>query len=111
MNIILAFSIGLIFGAILIQIPKWASGNSNNLFCNSKYNKNKDSLNIKLSLPEYKVHKVEETYAKGGGGWIAKYTLHNFYVSGKSDVNLQELVLYDIIGKYNVGDILVLDKK
>ncbi len=68
------------------------------------------SLIIDLDMPEYKVCSIRETYAKGGGGWIAEYKLQNFYLSGKHDVSFQELVLYDKIGKYNIGDILTLEK-
>lgn len=110
MEQLLAFSIGILIGIILIDLcTRFFS--PNNKYCNSKYNRKKDSLEILLDSPEYKITSVEEVYATGGGGHIAKYVLQNFYLKRKSNVNLQELILYDEIGKYNVGDILTLKKK
>jgi len=110
MNELLSFLLGLLL-VIILFISFVLTPNSRAKYCNSKYNRRKDSLDINLDMPEYKVCSIEETYAKGGGGWIAKYKLQNFYVSSKNNVSFQELVLYDKIGKYNIGDVLTLEKK
>ena len=41
---------------------------------------------------------------------MAEYTLWNFYMDKKDSVESQELIIYDEIGKYQIGDILTFKK-
>ena len=64
---------------------------------------------------ELKVIKVEEVITKGDSGYssrrVAKYTIDIYYLTKKNDVDSNTLYFYDEQGKYNVGDVLVFDKK
>ena len=104
MEILIAFWVGVIMSFVI-----YIMCNDNNKYCNSSYNRRKDSLDIKLDKPEYKVEKVERCYCKNNTGEICKYTIQNFYIAGKNKINCQELYFYDKIGAYNVGDILTLE--
>ena len=103
-SIFIAFLIGVLMTLICFAI--WGD---NNKYCNSSYSRGKDSLDIELDKPEYKVEKVERCYCKNNMAEICKYTILNFYKAGKNKVKLQELYFYDKIGAYNVGDILTLE--
>ena len=78
----------------------------NNKYCNSNYNRCKDSLDIVLDKPKYTVIKIEQTYCKNNTAKIAKYTLRNYFITKKDNIDCQELIVYDVIGKYNIGDVL-----
>lgn len=78
--------------------------------CNSNYNKANDNFILKIDYPEYKVHAINEVCCSNKGMDIAEYVLWNFYLKDKDKVGHQELIIYDKIGKYNIGDILVFTK-
>ena len=52
-GIFIAFLIGVLMTLICVTI--WGD----NEYCNSSYSRGKDSLDIRLDKPEYKVEKVE----------------------------------------------------
>ena len=105
--ILVSFAIGFIGAEIIKNLIK----GSNNCYCNRNYNYYKDSLKLQLKVPQYEVKKVEQVWCKNDGTACAKYTLRNWHIKKKDNVEMQELYLYDEIGKYNIGDILVLNKK
>jgi len=104
LGIFLAFLLGILMTLICITI--WGD---NNKYCNSSYSRGKDSLDIRLDKPEYKVEKVERCYTKNNHDEICKYTVWNFYIAGRNNIKHQELYFYDKVGAYNVGDILTLE--
>ena len=102
-GIFIAFFAG--FLTALICVTMWGD----NKYCNSTYSRGKDSLDIRLDKPEYKVEKVERCYTKNSHAEICKYTVRNFYIAGKNNIKQQKLYFYDKVGAYNVGDILTLE--
>ncbi len=80
-------------------------------YCNSNYNRKETYSELQLDTPEYKVVGIEQCYCKNMGKSIAKYKLWNFYLKKIDSVGHQELILYDEIGKYNIGDVLVFTLK
>ena len=63
---------------------------------------------------ELKVIKVEERFSKTSSLYskpIAKYTIRISYLVKKNDIEYNTLFFYDEQGKYNVGEILVFNKK
>lgn len=104
--ILVLFALGFIVDEIINSIK-----GRDNCYCNRNYNYGKNSQELKLKVPEYVVKKVEQVYCKNDIRTCAKYTLQNWHVKKKNDIEMQELYLYDEIGKYNIGDILVLSKK
>ena len=77
----------------------------NPTYLNSGYDVRSDKS--ELFLPEFKVDSIERTISKSGE-WIAKYKLAVWIRTDKCKSKKIEFVLYDKIGKYNVGDILRL---
>lgn len=78
--------------------------------CNWNYNKANDYSKLEIDYPEYKVQEIHERSCNNQGPYMAEYVLWNFYLKGKGNVKHQELIIYDEVGKYNVGDILVFTK-
>lgn len=105
--ILVSFAIGFILAEAIKNLIKGSS----NCYCNRNYNYGEVSKQLKLRVPEYVVKKVEQVYCKNNAAICAKYTLQNWHIKKKNDIEMQELYLYDEIGKYNIGDILVLNKK
>lgn len=105
--ILVTFAVGFIVAETIINLVKGSS----NCYCNRNYNYYNNSLNLRLKVPQYEVKKVEQVYCKNNAAICAKYTLQNWHIKKKNDIEMQELYLYDEIGKYNIGDILVLNKK
>lgn len=105
--ILVSFAIGFIGAEIIKNLIK----GSNNCYCNRNYNYGKNSQELKLKAPEYVVKKVEQVYCKNDITACAKYTLQNWHIKKKNDIEMQELYLYDEVGKYNIGDILVFGLK
>ena len=83
---------------------------SKNKYCNSNYNRANDYSKLEIDYPEYEVKEIHERSCSNHGPCIAEYVLWNFYLKGKDKVENQELIIYDEIGKYNIGDILVFTK-
>lgn len=83
---------------------------SKNKYCNSNYNLVDEYSKLEIDEPEYKVHSIREVCSKNKGLRMAEYTLWNFYLNKKDSVEHQELIVYDEIGKYQIGDILKLTK-
>lgn len=83
---------------------------SKNKYCNSNYNRANEYSKLKIDYPEYKVQEIHECSCSNQGPCIAEYVLRNFYLKGKDNVEHQELIIYDEVGKYNIGDILVFTK-
>lgn len=79
-------------------------------YCNRNYNRGDDPLYLELDIPHYEVKKVEQVYCKNNSARCAKYTLQNWHIKCENNVEMQELILYDVIGKYNIGDVLKLEK-
>lgn len=102
-GIFFAFLLGILMTLVIINMCDDSS------YCNSSYSRGKDSLDIRLDKPEYKVEKVEKCYCKNSHAEICKYTVWNFYIAGKNNIKQQELYFYDKVGAYNVGDILTLE--
>lgn len=100
------FLLGIVFGFIV-----WDNVKAYTKYCNRNYNYYKDSLKLQLKVPQYEVKKVEQVYCKNNMAVCAKYTLQNWHIKKKNDIEMQELYLYDEIGKYNIGDVLVFSKK
>lgn len=100
------FLLGIVFGFIV-----WNNVVDRTKYCNRNYNYGKTSQELKLKVPQYEVKKVEQAYCKNNMAICAKYTLQNWHIKKKNDIEMQELYLYDEIGKYNIGDILVLERK
>lgn len=84
---------------------------SENKYCNSNYNRANKYSKLEIDYPEYKVHEIYECYCSNPGPRIAKYVLWNFYLKGKEKVEHQELIIYDEVGKYNIGDKLIFIKQ
>lgn len=82
-----------------------------NKYCNSNYNRKNTYSELQLDTPEYEVVGVEQCSCRNMGKSIAKYKLWNFYIKKKDSVGHQELILYDEMGKYNIGDVLVFTLK
>jgi len=101
------FLLGIICGLLIV----WSNVIPSTKYCNRSYNYYKDSLKLQLKVPQYEVKKVEQVYCKNNMAICAKYTLQNWHIKKKNDIEMQELYLYDEVGKYNIGDILVLNKK
>lgn len=102
-GIFIAFLLGILMTLVIIKMCDDCH------YCNSSYSRVKDSLDIRLDKPEYKVEKVEKCYCKNSHAEICKYTVWNFYIAGKSNIKQQVLYFYDKVGAYNVGDILILE--
>ena len=100
------FLLGTLFGFIV-----WDNVKAYTKYCNRNYNYGEGSYELKLKAPKYEVKKVEQVYCKNDITVCAKYTLQNWHIKKKNDIEMQELYLYDEVGKYNIGDILVLNKK
>lgn len=83
---------------------------SKNKYCNSNYNLDNEYSKLRIDEPEYEVHAVREVCSKNKGPKMAEYTLWNFYLDKKDSVESQELIIYDEIGKYQIGDILKFTK-
>lgn len=83
---------------------------SKNKYCNSNYNRADAYDKLNIDEPEYEVHAIREVCPKNKGPKMAEYTLWNFYLNKKDSVEHQELIVYDEIGKYQIGDILKLTK-
>lgn len=105
--ILVTFAVGFIVAEIIKNLIKGSS----NCYCNRNYNYGEVSKQLKLRVPEYVVKKVEQVYCKNDMTTCAKYTLQNWHLKTETNVEMQELYLYDEIGKYNIGDILVFSKK
>ena len=80
-------------------------------YCNSNYNLANEYSKLKIDEPEYKVQAIREVCSKNKGLRMAEYTLWNFYMYNKDSVRHQELIIYDEIGKYQIGDILTFKKE
>lgn len=78
--------------------------------CNSNYNRADSYDKIEIDEPEYTVHTIKRVSTKNKGMDIAEYTLWNFYINKKDSVEHQELIIYDEIGKYQIGDKLKFTK-
>lgn len=83
---------------------------STNKYCNSNYNLANEYNELRIDDPEYEVHAIKEVCPKNKGTKIAEYILWNFYLSKKNSVESQELIIYDEIGKYQIGDKLKFTK-
>ena len=81
---------------------------SKNMYCNSNYNRANEYSKLEIDYPEYEVKEIHECSCSNRGPRMAKYVLWNFYLKGKDKVGHQELIIYDEIGKYNIGDKLIL---
>ena len=99
----------VISGFISALITNWML--STNRYCNSNYNRANEYSKLEIDYPEYEVHEIYECYCSNIGPRIAKYVLWNFYLKGKNNVDNQELIIYDEIGKYNIGDKLIFVKQ
>ena len=84
---------------------------SKNKYCNSNYNRANEYSKLEIDYPEYKVQEIHEHSCSNQGPCMAKYVLWNFYLKGKDTVAHQELIIYDEVGKYNIGDILIFVKQ
>lgn len=84
---------------------------SKNKYCNSNYNRADAYDKLEIDEPEYEVHAIREVCPKNKGLRMAEYTLWNFYLDNKNSVRDQELIIYDEIGKYQIGDILKFKKE
>lgn len=103
----MGFAFSFICMAIVFCVG-WFSHTLNNKL-NSKYL----GVNDKIRNIEFKIVKIEECLPKGSSNnyaWIAKYTIESWYATGKNDVEHVELVFFDEIGKYNLGDKLTITK-
>lgn len=105
-DVIILFILGCSLGSVPFIL-----GIQETKYCNRNYNYGKNSQELKLKMPEYVVKKVEQVYCKNDMSTCAKYTLQNWHIKKKNDIEMQELYLYDEIGKYNIGDSLVFNKK
>lgn len=83
---------------------------SKNKYCNSNYNLANEYSKLNIDEPEYEVHAIKEVCSKNKGSKMAEYTLWNFYLDNKNSVKSQELIIYDEIGKYQIGDKLKFTK-
>ncbi len=83
---------------------------SKNKYCNSNYNFYDAYDKLKIDEPEYTVHRIKRVSTKNKGTFIAEYILWNFYFNKKHSVEHQELIIYDEIGKYQIGDKLKFTK-
>jgi len=111
MEILISFIFLVIVVGLIILLIKADLIDIRYCNCNSNYNR-KDTYNeLQLDTPEYKVVGIEQCSCKNKGLSIAKYKLWNFYLKNKDNVGFQELILYDEIGKYNIGDVLVFTLK
>ena len=81
-----------------------------NKYCNSNYNLANEYNELRIDEPEYKVHTIREVCPKNKGPLMAEYTLWNFYLDKKDSVESQELIIFDEIGKYRIGDKLKFTK-
>lgn len=84
---------------------------SKNKYCNSNYNRANEYSKLEIDYPEYKVQEIHERGCSNQGPCMAEYVLWNFYLKGKDKVEHQELIIYDEIGKYNIGDKLIFIKE
>ena len=84
---------------------------SKNKYCNSNYNRANEYSKLQIDYPVYKVHAIHECSCSNKGLTMAKYVLWNFYLKGKDKVGHQELIIYDEVGKYNIGDELIFTIK
>lgn len=68
--------------------------------------------NGKISEPTLQIRKVTFEYTKSKGEMtkIAKYTAVSWYCT-KNSVDCEQVTFYDEIGKYNIGDELILVNK
>ena len=83
---------------------------SKNKYCNSNYNRANEYFKLEIDYPEYKVQEIHERSCSNRGPCMAEYVLWNFYLKGKDNVEHQELVIYDEVGKYNIGDKLIFTR-
>lgn len=83
---------------------------SKNKYCNSNYNLANEYSKLEIDEPEYEVQAIREVCPKNKGPKMAEYTLWNFYMDKKDSVESQELIIYDEINKYQIGDILKFTK-
>lgn len=106
---------GIVFVSIVISgfisalLTNWML--SGNRYCNSNYNRANEYSKLVIDYPVYEVHEIYECSCSNQGPSMAKYVLWNFYFKGKNNVGNQELIIYDEIGKYNIGDKLTFTLK
>ena len=83
---------------------------SKNKYCNSNYNRANEYSKLEIDYPEYTIQEIRRCECSNQGPCMAEYVLWNVYFKGKDNVKHQELIIYDEVGKYNIGDILVFTK-
>lgn len=85
---------------------------SKNKYCNSNYNCANESTRLIIDEPAYTVIAIKEVKPKNKASkFVAEYILRNFYIDNLDSVERQKLIMYDEIGKYQIGDILTFKKE
>lgn len=98
---ILGISIGLCIIMILNSIGKHQKMNINSNVVNDG----------KLSLPKFKVVKIEKVLADDYCTYIAKYTCTNAYMKKGKKFIMNDIIFFDKMGAWNIGDCITISKE
>lgn len=75
----------------------------------TKRNKINGSIEVEQVL--FRIISVEKAISPNNyGKEISKYTARIWYTKSENNIGYEEVIFFDEIGKYNVGDILTLTK-
>jgi len=92
--------------SILILVTLAVMGQSNrNIYLNKGW---VNKTNSKTSIPTFEIYSVRITYGCNNEK-VAEYKAKCWFKT-KNDLDYNEVIFYDTIGKYSVGDYLVLTK-
>lgn len=79
---------------------------------NPKMDINSNKINDgKLSLPKFKVVKIEKVLADDYCTYIAKYTCTNAYWKNGKKFIMNDIIFFDNIGAWNIGDCITISKE
>lgn len=84
-----------------------------NKLSNLRLNSRRETDSRKLEIPEFEIINIDKTLTSETCRWIAKYTARLCFCNeGKRlTTTLYDVTFFDEIGKYNIGDKLVLNNK
>ena len=103
-NIIASLILGLVIGFTI--------GYCRKIYLNRGFTKrSKINGSIEVEQVYFCIISVEKALSPNNyGKMISKYTARIWYSKRRNNVDFNEVIFFDEIGKYNVGDILTLTK-
>lgn len=104
MVFVVTILLGLVLGITIAHCRK--------IYLNRGFTKrNKINGDIEVEIPTFKIVKIEKSVSPNNyGKSISKYTA-NVWFTKKNNIGYEEIIFFDEIGKYNIGDKLTLTKQ